>query len=71
MGVIPVKLKAKQNTGKLELTTTRTFNGPMGEVSITTTEEWSLSSDGKTLTVKRESQSPRGSNKSTLVFTKQ
>ena len=71
MGVIPVKLKAKQDAGKLKLTTTRMFNGPMGEISMTMTEEWSLSSDGKTLTVKRESHSPRGSNESTLVFTKQ
>ena len=71
MGIVPVKLKAKQDAGKPELTTTRTFDGPRGEVSMTMTEEWSLSSDGKTLTVKRESQSPRGKNKSTLVFTKQ
>jgi hypothetical protein len=71
MGIVPVKLKAKQDAGKLELTTTRTFDGPRGEVSMTMTEEWSRSSDGKTLTVKRESQSPRGKNKSTLVFTKQ
>ncbi|HZT57711.1 MAG TPA: hypothetical protein VFA21_03700 [Pyrinomonadaceae bacterium] len=41
------------------------------DVTLTTTEEWSLSSDGKTLTVKRTSESPRGTQSSTLVFNKQ
>ena len=44
------------------------FNG--NDVTATTTEEWSLSGDGKTLTVKRASESPRGTQSSTLVFGK-
>ncbi|QYO65408.1 hypothetical protein [Leptolyngbya sp. 7M] len=70
MGSVPVSLKAKMDSGKLKLSQTRTISGPMGEISLTTKEEWSLSSDGKTLTVKRETITPRGTMSSTLVFTK-
>jgi hypothetical protein len=71
MGKMPVSLKAEVVSGKLMTSTTRTFNSPMGEVSATTKETWSLSADGKTLTVKREMESPRGTNTSELVFTRQ
>jgi hypothetical protein len=40
-------------------------------VTATTTEDWTLSADGKTLTIKRTSESPRGTQNSTLVFNKQ
>jgi hypothetical protein len=70
MGQVPVTLKAKIDGGKLNLSSSRTFNGPNGEVSISTKETWSLSDDGKTLTVEREQTSPRGTNSSTLVFAK-
>ena len=71
MGKMPVKLKADLGSdGKLKLNSSRTFNSPMGEVSITTKESWSLSEDGKTLTVKREMETPRGTNSSEMVFTK-
>ena len=53
-----------------ELTTTRTFNTPNGEVTATTTEKLSLSEDGKVLTNVRHSESPRGPQDSTLVFNK-
>jgi hypothetical protein len=61
-----------QNGGKtLKLTTKRTFNFQGNDVTSTTTEIWDLSSDGKTLTIQRTSESPRGTMNSTLVFTKQ
>jgi hypothetical protein len=71
MGAMPVALKAVNEGGKLNLSSSRTFSGPMGEITATTKETWSLSPDGKTLTVEREQQSPRGSNTSTMVFVKQ
>ena len=71
MGKIPVKLKADlEKDGKLKLSSSRTFNTPNGEVSMTTKESWTLSEDGKTLTVKRDTESPRGTNSSEMVFTK-
>lgn len=71
MGKVPVKLKANLETdGKLKLSSARSFTGPNGEISITTKETWALSDDGKTLTVKRDTESPRGTNSSEMVFTK-
>ena len=70
MGQIPVTLKAKLDGGKLHLSSSRTFNGPNGEITSTTKETWTLSDDGKTLTVEREQRNPRGTNSSTMVFTK-
>lgn len=70
MGAIPVSLKAKFDGDKLKLNQTRTMNTQMGEVSIITKETWTLSADGKTLTVKREMETPRGTNSSEMVFTK-
>lgn len=70
MGSVPVTLKAKIDDGKLNLSSARTFNGPNGEISITTKETWTLSDDGKTLTVHREQNSPRGSTSYDLVFAK-
>lgn len=65
-----VKLKAEIDGGKLKLSNVRTFNTQMGEMTMTTKETWTLSDDGKTLTVKREMESPRGTNSSEMVFTK-
>jgi hypothetical protein len=71
MGKMPVKLKADlEKDGKLKLSSSRTFNTPNGEVSMTAKEAWTLSEDGKTLTVKRDTESPRGTNSSEMVFTK-
>ena len=69
-GKIPVKYKGSISGGKANLAQSRTFTGAMGEVTMTTKDVWSLSADGKTLTIERESTSPRGTNSSTLVFTK-
>jgi hypothetical protein len=70
-GNVPVKLKAKaEKDGKLKLTSSRTLDTPMGSMTLTTTEIWSLSGDGKMLTVKRDMDSPRGTTSSTMVFRK-
>lgn len=55
----------------LELSSVRTgsFNGT--DFKATTTEKMTLSADGKVLTVVRHSESPRGTQDSTLVFNKQ
>jgi hypothetical protein len=70
MGAMPVTVKAKIEDGKLKLSQSRTFSSPMGEATLTTNETWSLSEDGKTLTVNRETASPRGNMSSEMVFTK-
>ena len=70
MGKVPVKLKAKIDGGKLTLSSSRIITGQMGEISITTKETWELSTDGKTLTVNREMTTPRGTNSSTMVYSK-
>ena len=54
----------------LDLSSKSTFEGPNGEVTLTTTEKLQLSGDGKVLTVTRHSESPRGPQDSTLVFNK-
>ena len=60
------------NDGKtLELSSVRTgsFNG--NDFKATTTDKMVLSADGKVLTDTRHSESPRGTQDSTLVFNKQ
>jgi hypothetical protein len=69
-GKMPIKYKAALEAGKANLSTTRSFNGPMGDVTITTKDTWTLSPDGKTLTDVRLQSSPRGESTSTLVFVK-
>ncbi len=54
----------------LELSTKSVFQGQDGEVTMTSTEKLQLSGDGKTLTVTRHSEGPRGPQDSTYVFTK-
>jgi hypothetical protein len=71
MGKIPIVYKANlEKGGKLMLSSSRTISSQMGEMTITTKEMWSLSEDGKTLTVKRETETPRGVQSSEMVFTK-
>ncbi len=69
-GKATLKAKAEKD-GKLKLTQTRDFETQMGAITVKTTENWSLSADGKTLTVKRDSETPRGTSSSEMVFTKQ
>ena len=55
----------------LELSQKITGQGPDGsEFVATTTDKLTLSADGKVLTVVRHSESPRGTQDSTLVFNK-
>ena len=67
-----VRKAALSSDGKtLELTSKTTFQGQDGnEITTTNTDKLSLSGDGKTLTVARHSESPRGAQDSTLVFNK-
>lgn len=72
MGKVPVKLKAElEKSGKLKLSSSRTMSTQMGEMTISTIENWELSSDGKTLKVKRTQSTPRGDMTSESVYTKQ
>ena len=63
--------KATLDGKTLELTSIRagSFNG--NDFKATTTDKLSLSADGKTLTIVRHSESPRGTTDSTMVFNKQ
>jgi hypothetical protein len=55
----------------LELVNKNMFTNQDGnEVTITSTDKLSLSTDGKVLTVARHSESPRGAQDSTMVFNK-
>lgn len=54
----------------IELSSKSTFNGPNGEMTLTSNDKLVLSADGKVLTVTRHSESPRGPQDSTLVFNK-
>ncbi|MGI8811205.1 MAG: hypothetical protein ACR2IH_01595 [Pyrinomonadaceae bacterium] len=69
-GTTPVKLSAKLDASTLNLASSRTFTTPNGDMTSTTKETWTLSPDGKTLTVARENATPRGTNSSTMVFVK-
>ncbi len=67
-GKIPVKTMGKADGGKLSLSTSRTFQGPNGDVTSTSKETWSLSADGQTLTVDREMTSMRGAVSTQSVY---
>ncbi len=69
-GKIPQTLKAKAEGSKMNLSRSMTMSTQGGDMTITMKETWELGADGKTLTVNRESSSPRGTSTSTLVFTK-
>lgn len=69
-GKVPVKYNAVLEAGKATLTSNRTFSTPNGEMTVTSKDVWTLSADGKVLTVVQERTSPRGSSTSTLVFNK-
>lgn len=64
--------KAKWNDGGkiLEVKTVGNFTTPNGDMTTTTTEHWELADGGKALKVHRTSDSPRGTQESTWVFTK-
>src|SRR5437763_35340 len=64
-------MKSSWAGNTLELTTVRSgsFNGQ--DFKATSSDKLSLSGDGKTLTVSRHNESPRGTTDSTWVFNKQ
>jgi hypothetical protein len=65
------RLKAEaKSDGTLGLSMVRKMSGPMGEFELTTKEVWSLSADGKTLTIVRDQTTPRGSFSNTFVLNK-
>lgn len=70
MGSIPTKHTASAEGNHVKIASSTTFTTPNGEMTSTSKETWTLSDDGKTLTVERESQSPRGTSSSTMVFAK-
>ena len=63
------KLKAESKDGILKLMRTIDFEGRMGQVTVKNTETWSVSEDGKTLTIAAENENPRGTRSSKMVFT--
>jgi hypothetical protein len=64
-------LKATWSGNALQLSRKTIFTGPNGEVTSSETRKLDLSGDGKTLTATVHSESPRGTQDSTLVFNKQ
>lgn len=71
MGNIELTLTGKASATGLSLVTERKMSSPVGEISLKTSENWSLSDGGKTLTIKREMDTPRGKMNSVLVFRKE
>lgn len=64
-------LKAKwASDSVLELHSVRNVNVQGNDVTITTTEHWELADGGKTLTIHRTIESPRGPNEQKLTFAK-
>jgi hypothetical protein len=66
-----VALKAKmEKDGKLKLASSRSFDTPMGSMSVKTTETWELTDGGKSLKITRDTETPRGTQSSEMYFTK-
>lgn len=65
------KMKAKWVKDTLELSSVANVSIQGNDVTITTTEHWELADGGKTLKIHRVRETPRGTQESTLVFTKQ
>ena len=63
--------KATWSGGTLELSSVRAGNFNGNDVKFASLDKLSLSGDGKTLTVVRHSESPRGTTDSTWVLNKQ
>jgi hypothetical protein len=70
-GKVARKATWSNDSKTLELVSKSTFQGQEGnEITSTSTDKLSLSEDGKTLTVVRHAETPRGTQDSTMVFTK-
>jgi hypothetical protein len=68
-GTTTSKATWKDGGKTLELKRVSKFSFQGNDVTVTTTEDWTLSADGKTLTIKRTTESPRGTQEASLVFT--
>lgn len=64
------KAKWLDDGKKLELTSIRNVNFQGNDVALTTTEHWELLEGGKVLKIHRTSESPRGTQETTLLFNK-
>lgn len=68
---VPTTLKAAAGEdGKLQITITREIPLPDKIFKGVTVEDWELSSDGKTLTIPRTDDTPRGKMQADMVFVK-
>jgi hypothetical protein len=70
--MVPATLKADSiENGKLKITISREI--PMGETTFKgiTVEDWELSADGKTLTIHRADDTPRGKVEMDMIFVKE
>jgi hypothetical protein len=68
---IPVKMSGKWDGSKVVLSTSRTMTGQDGTPATSTTKStYELGADGKSLTVTRDSDSPRGKSSTTSVYAK-
>lgn len=69
-GAAATLMAKMEKDGKLKLSTSRTFNGQQGEITMTTKETWELMDGGKTLKVTRDRETPNGTQTSEMYFTK-
>jgi hypothetical protein len=65
------KRTAKLNGGALEVLDKANVETPNGPMTFETTSKWSLSADGKVLTVEQTRTTPRGPQTSKRVYNKQ
>jgi len=71
-GNLVAKASWKNSSKILELQYTRQLKTPDGnERNVTSKDRWELSNDGKTLTIKRSVETPRGTHEVKLLFIKQ
>lgn len=54
----------------VEVKEVATYDTPMGAVDVNITRKWTLSADGKTLTIEMTVESPQGTRQMKRVFTK-
>jgi hypothetical protein len=68
---VPTTLSAKVGAdGKIHIIIAREIQLPDGPFKGTTIEDWELSADGKTLTIHRADDTPRGKTESDMIFVK-
>ncbi len=64
------EVKAVWENETLVVETHRKFEGPMGSFESTRKEKWTLSADGKTLTIEFTQSTPRGETNGKAVYLK-